>query len=145
MRKIIMWTWPSLYDSNNTFSRDQSFFIKQHTPQSWLYERMYGLFMMLVSSKQWWQKQSNTLTICHFYLFIYQMGTLYFFISDTMNKTLINTSECAGKTQQISKGIWILIYEKRLCCKGGYGFPALENNSWLYDLIWIHKMFLYYQ
>lgn len=27
MRKIIMWTWPSLYDSNNTFSRDQSFFI----------------------------------------------------------------------------------------------------------------------
>lgn len=24
MRKIIMWTWPSLYDGNNTFSRDQS-------------------------------------------------------------------------------------------------------------------------
>lgn len=34
MREIITRTWPSLYDSNNTFSRDQSFFINPNVTNS---------------------------------------------------------------------------------------------------------------
>lgn len=94
MRKIIMWTWPSLYDSNNTFSGDQSFFINTEEwqtsahPKPELCETMYGVFMMLVYLEGGDDKSSQTNFYCHLPYIFNQKGTLYLIISFRLKEAL---------------------------------------------------------
>lgn len=87
MKKIIMWTWPSVYDSNNTFSRVQSFFyqlqrvINSAHPKLELCERMYRVFMMLVHPEGGDDKSSHTKLYYYHCLFLIQRGTLNLVIS----------------------------------------------------------------
>lgn len=70
-KKIITWTWPSLYDSNNTFSRDQSFLSvpksdKHKHNQS--HNRTWSIYDACVSWRQEWQKQWSTLPCDLFFI-----------------------------------------------------------------------------
>lgn len=119
MRKIIMWTWPSLYDSNNTLSRDQSFFINSkewqtaHTPRGRpVGEDVWSIYDACGCWGWMWQKQSNKLKLlsASFFSFLNRYIVSYFFHNEW------STNFTLQKVLEQKKGQWnmyLLIYRRK--------------------------------